>query len=138
MLEMELSKKNVTPIIIYHISICENLKSLSLVYCKGKTHNFNIDKFRNITFFTIFCFNLLWLLHNFSHFSQYLLFSLFLVLFMDFTALFDTIYEFHGIISTNFYFYLQYFQQKIFNFNKISEFQIDLYYRVVDHVRTVT
>ena len=30
---------------------------------------------------------------------------------MDSTALFDTIHESHYTISTNFYFYLQYFQQ---------------------------
>ena len=40
-----------------------------------------------------------------------LLFSLFLLLFMGTIALFGTIYEFYYIISTNFYLYLQYFQQ---------------------------
>ena len=44
---------------------------------------------------------------------------------MSFTALFGIIHESHGIISTNFYLYLQYFQQKNFNFNKISGSQID-------------
>ena len=38
-----------------------------------------------------------------------LLFSLFLLLFMGFTAFFDTIYGSYCTISTNFYFYLQYF-----------------------------
>ena len=38
-----------------------------------------------------------------------LLFSLFLLLFMSLTALFNTIYKSYGIILTNFYFYLQYF-----------------------------
>ena len=37
------------------------------------------------------------------------LFSLFLLLFMGPTTLFSIINEFHYIISTNFYFYLQYF-----------------------------
>ena len=37
---------------------------------------------------------------------------------MDLTALFSTIYESYCTISTNFYFYLQYFKRKIFNFNK--------------------
>ena len=41
------------------------------------------------------------------------------------TALFGTIYGSHCIISANFYLYLQYFQQKIFNFSKISGSQID-------------
>ena len=41
-------------------------------------------------------------------------------------ALFDTIYESHYTISTNFYLYLQYFQQKVFNFSKIRRSQIDL------------
>ena len=31
-----------------------------------------------------------------------------------------TIYEFHCTISANFYLYLQYFQQKVFSFSKIS------------------
>ena len=38
----------------------------------------------------------------------------------DSTALFGTIYGSHCTISANFYFYLQYFQQKVFSFNKIS------------------
>ena len=47
-----------------------------------------------------------------------LLFSLFLLLFMDSVAIFGTIYESHHTISVNFYFYLQYFQQKIFQFQQ--------------------
>ena len=54
-----------------------------------------------------------------------LLFSLFLILFMSLIALFDTIHGSHYTISTNFYLYLQYFQQKVFSFNKINESQID-------------
>ena len=45
--------------------------------------------------------------------------ALFLLLFMDPNAFFDTIYGFHGTISANFYLYLQYFQQKIFSFSKM-------------------
>ena len=41
------------------------------------------------------------------------------------TALFDTIYRSYCTISANFYLYLQYFQQKIFNFSKISGSQTD-------------
>ena len=41
------------------------------------------------------------------------------------TTLFDTIYGFHYTISVNFYLYLQYFQQKIFSFNKINGSQKD-------------
>ena len=37
------------------------------------------------------------------------------------TTLFSTIYGFHSTISANFYLYLQYFQQKNFNFRKISD-----------------
>ena len=44
---------------------------------------------------------------------------------MDFTALFGTIHGFYCTILANFYFYLQYFQQKVFSFSKISGFQID-------------
>ena len=44
---------------------------------------------------------------------------------MDPIALFGTINEFHYTISVNFYIYLQYIQQKIFNFSKINGFQID-------------
>ena len=40
-------------------------------------------------------------------------------------APFGTIYGSHCTISANFYFYLQYFQQKTFSFNKISGFQTD-------------
>ena len=54
-----------------------------------------------------------------------LLFKLLLLLFMGSTALFDTIHESYCTISANFYLYLQYFQQKIFYFSKISEFQTD-------------
>ena len=54
-----------------------------------------------------------------------LLFSLFLLLFMSPVTLFDTIQGFYGTISTNFYLYLQYFQQKKFIFNKIGGFQTD-------------
>ena len=54
-----------------------------------------------------------------------LLFSLFLLLFIGFIELFGIIYEFYCTISTNFYLYLQYFQQKVFSFNKIRESQID-------------
>ena len=44
------------------------------------------------------------------------------------TVLFGTIHESHCTISTNIYFYLQYFQQKVFSFSKISESQIDSWY----------
>ena len=57
--------------------------------------------------------------------SQFiLLFSLFLLLFTNSIVLFDITHEFHYTISANFYLYLQYFQQKVFNFNKINGFQI--------------
>ena len=80
-----------------------------------------------------------WMKFNLRYFHTYcafgmdeicqliLLFSLFLLLFMDLIAFFDTIYEFYCTISVNFYLYLQYFQQKIFNFNKLSRFQINPY-----------
>ena len=45
------------------------------------------------------------------------------------TALFGTIHVLHYTISTNFYFYLQYFQQLVFNFSKISGIQTDPKYR---------
>ena len=44
---------------------------------------------------------------------------------MSFTVFFGTIHGFHCTISANFYIYLQYFQQKVFNFSKISRSQID-------------
>ena len=55
-----------------------------------------------------------------------LLFSLFLLLLMGLTALFRIIHWFHCIISTNFYLYLQHFQQKNFNFSKLSGSQTDI------------
>ena len=39
---------------------------------------------------------------------------------------FDTIYGSNCTILTNFYIYLQYFQQKVFNFSKINESQTDI------------
>ena len=60
--------------------------------------------------------------------SQFILpFSLFLLLFMSLTALFGTIYSSYYTILFNFYLYLQFFQQKVFSFGKISRSQIDLY-----------
>jgi len=54
-----------------------------------------------------------------------LLFSLFLLLFMGLTAFIGTIHRSHCTISINFYLYLQYFQQKFFNFSKINGFKTD-------------
>ena len=56
-----------------------------------------------------------------------LLLSLFLLLFMSLTAPFGIIHGSHCTILVNFYFYLQYFQEKIFNFSKISGFQMNTY-----------
>ena len=39
---------------------------------------------------------------------------------------FGTIHESHYTILANYYLYLQYFQQKVFNFGKISKSQTDL------------
>ena len=44
---------------------------------------------------------------------------------MGLTVIFYIINRFHCIISTKFYFYLQYFQQKNFSFSKISGSQTD-------------
>ena len=44
---------------------------------------------------------------------------------MGLTTLFGTIHEFYYTILANFYLYLQYFQQKVFSFRKISGSQID-------------
>ena len=41
------------------------------------------------------------------------------------TTLFDTIHESYYTISAKFYFYLQYFQQKIFNLSKTNRSQTD-------------
>ena len=46
---------------------------------------------------------------------------------MDPTALFGIIHGSHCTISTNIYFYLQYFQQKVFSFSKISGSQTNPY-----------
>ena len=51
---------------------------------------------------------------------------------MSFIALFDIIYGSQCTILANFYlYYLQYFEQKVFNFNKISESQIDTKYELL-------
>ena len=71
-------------------------------------------------------FNWIWTFNSKCPFGKYyfcqliLLFKLFLLLFMSLTAFFGTILEFHCSISVNFYLYLQYFQQKVFNFSKKS------------------
>ena len=52
--------------------------------------------------------------------------NLFLVLFIGPIALFDTINGSYCTILTDFYIYLKYFQQKVFNFNKINRSQTDL------------
>ena len=52
-----------------------------------------------------------------------LLFSLFFLMFIDPTVLFDTIHRSYYTILVNFYIYLSYFQQKKFSFNKISKSQ---------------
>ena len=57
------------------------------------------------------------------YFLFILLFSLFLLLFIILIIHFNTIYGYHCIILNNFYLYLLYFQQKVFNFNQISRFQ---------------
>ena len=44
---------------------------------------------------------------------------------MSSTIFFDTIHRSYYTISINFYIYLQYIQQKFFNFNKINRSQID-------------
>ena len=46
-------------------------------------------------------------------------------------ALFGIIHGFHCTISTNMYLYLQYFQQKVFSFNKISGSQMNPKYVVI-------
>ena len=48
------------------------------------------------------------------------------------TALFGTIHRFHCTISANFYLYLQYFQQKIFNFSKINGSQTQILFFFLD------
>ena len=55
-----------------------------------------------------------------------LLFSLFLLLFNGTTVLFSTIQRSYYTISTNFYLYQQYFQQKVVSFSKIIGSQIVL------------
>ena len=50
-----------------------------------------------------------------------LLFSLFLLLFINPVTFFYTIYECYCTISINFYFYLPYFQPKNFSFSKIKQ-----------------
>ena len=44
---------------------------------------------------------------------------------MSFTVFFDTIHMSYCTILVNFYFYLQYFLQKVFNFSKINGSQTD-------------
>ena len=57
--------------------------------------------------------------------KNYFTIQLILLLFMDPVVLFGTIHGPYYTISANFYLYLQYFQQKIFSFSKISGSQTD-------------
>ena len=50
-----------------------------------------------------------------------------LLLFIGPIVLFGTIYESHCTILTNIYLNIQYFQQKVFSFSKISGSQTDSY-----------
>ena len=50
-----------------------------------------------------------------------LLFNIFLLLFMGFTTVFSTINESYYTISANFYFYLQYFHQKVFQLQQSKQ-----------------
>ena len=61
-----------------------------------------------------------------------ILFSLFLLLFIGFITLFDINHRPHCTISINFYLYLSYFHQWIFNFSKISGIQTHPRYFIVD------
>ena len=49
----------------------------------------------------------------------------FLLTYFTIQLIFATIHGSHCTISTNIYLYLQYFQQKVFRFSKLSEFQTD-------------
>ena len=51
--------------------------------------------------------------------------KLFLLAYFTIQFIFATIYRSHGTISANFYFYLLYFQLKVFSFNKIIGSQTD-------------
>ena len=89
----------------YHMSI--------VLLCRGLFHDeyYFIIKLRHQLFFEVSkiqtkcAFGWRWKIKIIS------LFSLFLLLFIGLTALFGTIHGSHYTISTNFYFYLQYFQQ---------------------------
>ena len=61
--------------------------------------------------------------------SIYFTIQLNFLLSINLTALFGTIYKSHCTISANFYLYLQYFQQKVFSFNKINRSQMDPQYQ---------
>ena len=55
----------------------------------------------------------------------YFTIRLIFAIFIDLTALFGIIHRFYCIILVNFYLHLQHFQQKNFNFNKISKSPMD-------------
>ena len=51
--------------------------------------------------------------------------KIFLSIYFTIQFIFATIHRSHCTISANFYLYLQYFQQKVFSFSKISRSQTD-------------
>ena len=97
---------------------------------KNESHG-TIHTFKNyfVTVFSIFSFNKISNIQmdpkcafGYKLKSQLiLLFSLFLLLFMDPIALFGTVHGSHYTILANFYLYLQYFQQKNFSLSKINK-----------------
>ena len=92
-----------------------------LASCKLKSDFFLKLCLKEINFIGIQC------LFGMINFVNLFYYNLFLLLFISFTVLFDTIHRFYCTILVNFYLYLKYFQQKVFSFNKISGFQTDIF-----------
>ena len=92
-----------------------------LASCKLKSDFFLKLCLKEINFIGIPC------LFGMINFVNLFYYNLFLLLFISFTALFDTIHRSYCTILVNFYLYLKYSQQKVFSFNKISGFQTDIF-----------
>ena len=61
--------------------------------------------------------------HKIVKYEVYVWLAYFLLTYFTIQLIFCTIHESHYTILTNIYLYLQYFQQNVFSFNKISGFQ---------------
>ena len=99
---------------IRHLVVCDRIIEsycLQIVWISFKVRSLKINKNKKLVILrTKAEFNIECMFGMDEIYQFILLFSLFLLLFMNHTALFDIIYRSYCTISTNSYIYLRYFQ----------------------------